>query len=49
MALLKLFNIKKFKQGFAEKVEMYDTILANLIAGNSVIESDINLDNSGYQ
>lgn len=46
MALLKLFNIKKFKQGFAEKVEMYDTILANLIAGNSVIEPDINLDNS---
>lgn len=37
---------RKKKQSLAEKIDMYDMILANLYAGNSIIEPDQELDNS---
>lgn len=37
---------KKKKQSFREKLDMYDMILANLVAGNSIIEPEQELDNS---
>lgn len=40
-----LFN-KNFINTLKEKIDMYDMIMANLIAGNSIIEPDEELDNS---
>lgn len=40
---------KKNKKSLAEKLDMYDMIIANLIAGNSIIEPDQELDNSKIQ
>lgn len=37
-------NKKKAK--FAEKLDMYDMIVANMVAGNSIIEPEVKLDNS---
>ena len=36
---------RKKKQSLAEKIDMYDMILANLYAGNAIIEPDQELDN----
>ena len=37
---------KKKKMKLAEKLDMYDMILANLVAGNSIIEPSVRLDSS---
>lgn len=37
---------RKKKQSLSEKVDMYDMILANIVAGNSIIEPEQELDNS---
>lgn len=37
---------KKKKAKFAEKLDMYDMIVANMVAGNSIIEPEVKLDNS---
>lgn len=39
----------KRKERFSEKLAMYDMIIANLIAGESIIEPDKHLDNSQIQ
>lgn len=36
----------KEKKTFKEKLDMYDMMVANLVAGNSIIEPDVVLDNS---
>lgn len=36
----------KKKSKLAEKIDMYDMIIANLIAGNSIIDTEVPLDNS---
>lgn len=41
-----MFNFSRLKENFKEKFEMYDVLLANILAGNMVIEPDVNLDNS---
>ena len=37
---------KKHKAKWQEKLDMYDMIIANLLAGNSIIEPTVALDNS---
>ena len=38
--------VPKNKSKLAEKIDMYDMIIANLIAGNSIIDTEVPLDNS---
>lgn len=40
------FNWNRKRQTFQEKIDMYDMIIANLLAGSSIIEPEYRLDNS---